>query len=200
MNIYSPPPHKPRGKVPAPRACRRCGEQYQPLPTRHFEQVYCSAKCRIKDNRARAKARRPAPADASSCVVCQAPVPPRTGRGGYPKKYCGSKCASRAGTARRKAERRSRMDLSPRRCKMCTRAFVPEWRHQVLCDDICRGANASSATLEHSRRYYIPAALQPIRQCEWCGDDFRQRSAVTRYCCSACRKDDTAYRHAEDEG
>lgn len=200
MNIYSPPPHKPRGKVPAPRACRRCGEQYQPLPTRHFEQVYCSAKCRIKDNKARAKARRPAPADASSCMVCQGPVPPREGRGGSLKKYCSDKCRHRATTARRKAERRALMNLSPRPCKVCHRVFVPQWRHEVLCSDSCRGANASMASYEHGRRHWIPTAERVMRQCEWCGDDFKPQYRVTRYCCKECRKEDTAYRHTEDEG
>ena len=199
MNVYSAPHQSQRNLAAAPRVCAHCGQQYQPLFARPFEQVYCSAQCRIKANTLRAKARKVKIPEATECLVCKKPMPPREWRG-VPRKYCSLKCGRRAINARRTAERRAQMNLSPRPCKVCNRVFDPQWKHQVLCDASCRGANAHMMSYEHNRKHYIPAALRPMRQCEWCGDDYKPQYRVTRYCKSACRKEDTAYRHAEDEG
>jgi hypothetical protein len=181
------------------KTCRQCQCSFLPNPKAFRPQIYCNKKCArlaylLRHNPNYRPAR---PQQATHCEWC--------GTGFTPKPtvmkrqiFCRAKCAVSAGGARRRDARRALMNLQPKACAMCHRTFMPRVKAQKLCDASCQGAWNLNMALEYRLKYVIPTRQQQVRQCDWCGDDFKPERTVTRHCGRQCRKEELKYLKEEN--
>lgn len=78
--------------------------------------------------------------------------------------------------------------IFPKVCKWCGEEFIAKAGSAKYCSDICRTSalREQKATYTRNRRKELKERGEIIRECKWCGRDFKPFQAQ-KYCCPSCR-------------
>ena len=151
----------------APQTCEHCDRSFKADRKQRFCSIRCAGLHAAGD---RAIEERP-------CGLCGTVFKPNNHGG----RYCSQSCAQRA-IRQDKMEKLSGTRIE---CAECGNGFTPKDDRTKYCSPICGKRAAGRAFRERNR-----PAPQPLRNCTWCGEEYRPKIKITGrnagYCSRKC--------------